>query len=161
MITYFTGRVGNVVDIHDLGDINRELSELSSRSLSVDEMTLRNLSEQVNTYIILARTTENFGEKGFAKEHGRIVGMLLINFLQKWRGQFGYIDDVVVRSEYRGKKYNIVDTLLEEAGTLCKKRGAMFADLTCGKKPERDAAHRVYQRCGFLPRNTVPYRKKY
>lgn len=161
MISYFTGRVGDVVDIHDLGDINRELAELSSHSLSADETTLRNLSEQANTYIILARTAENFGEKGFAKERGRIVGMLLVNFLQKWNGRYGYIDDVVVRSEYRGKKYGIADALLEEADTLCKNRGAMFADLTCGKNPERDAAHRVYQRCGFLSRNTVPYRKIY
>lgn len=160
-MNYFAGRINNIIDAHDLPDINCMLQELSPDSAVVDKKTLCRFCEHANTYIILACDEEDLGEKGFAKERGRIVGMVLVNFLRKWTGVYGFIDDVVVRKKNRGKKYGIIDKLLSEADTLALHLGARYVDLTCGRKPERDAAHRVYLRHGYVPRDSIPYRKKY
>ena len=66
----------------------------------------------------------------------------------------GVIEDVVVDSEVRG--HGIGEKLSRFALDLAKARGATRVDLT--SRPSRVAANRLYQRIGFVARDTNVYR---
>ena len=69
-------------------------------------------------------------------------------------GVRAWIEDVVVDEAGRGK--GVGEALNQHALKLAKQEGARTVDLT--SRPSREAANRLYQRIGFVPRETNIYR---
>ncbi|AWA43300.1 MULTISPECIES: GNAT family N-acetyltransferase [Trueperella] len=88
------------------------------------------------------------------KDEGEIQGMLTLVTFAIPTGVRAWIEDVVVDDAARGKGAG--RALVEAACDLATKRGAKTVDLT--SRPSREAANRLYQRCGFEARQTNVYR---
>jgi ribosomal protein S18 acetylase RimI-like enzyme len=65
-----------------------------------------------------------------------------------------WIEDVVVDDSARGK--GVGEALNRAALDRARAEGATTVDLT--SRPSREAANRLYQRIGFVPRETNVYR---
>jgi ribosomal protein S18 acetylase RimI-like enzyme len=89
-----------------------------------------------------------------ARVDGRIAGSLTLAMFRIPTGLRAWIEDVVVDGEARGNGVGEALNLfaIEEA----RKRGAVTVDLT--SRPSREAANRLYQRLGFVARDTNVYR---
>jgi ribosomal protein S18 acetylase RimI-like enzyme len=89
-----------------------------------------------------------------ARVDGRIAGSLTLAMFRIPTGLRAWIEDVVVDGDARGNGVGEALNLfaIEEA---CK-RGAVTVDLT--SRPSREAANRLYQRLGFVARDTNVYR---
>ena len=89
-----------------------------------------------------------------AREGGAIVGMATLNFLQRVMGSVGYVDDVVVDVQHRGKGFGtkLLEAVIESAGA----RGAWKLALT--SRPSREEANKLYQKLGFKLKETNSYR---
>jgi len=91
----------------------------------------------------------------FVAEHdGVIVGSLTLVLFRIPTGVRAWIEDVVVDSEARG--LGVGRALNEAALDRARDAGATTVDLT--SRPSREAANRLYQRIGFVPRSTNVYR---
>ncbi|QOR45072.1 GNAT family N-acetyltransferase [Trueperella pecoris] len=88
------------------------------------------------------------------KDEDEIQGMLTLVTFAIPTGVRAWIEDVVVDDAARGKGAG--RALVEAACDLATKRGAKTVDLT--SRPSREAANRLYQRCGFEARQTNVYR---
>lgn len=88
----------------------------------------------------------------------RIVGYLLLtDVLNPVKNKiYCLIDYVCVSSEYRGA--GIGGKLLEFAETMSKEKGAMYLQLTCSHI--RTSAHKLYEKCGFIKRDSYIFRKE-
>jgi GNAT superfamily N-acetyltransferase len=62
------------------------------------------------------------------------------------------LDEVVVDDAARGK--GVGEALVKAALDIGRQRGAQVAELQSGRGPNRDAAHRLYERLGFQIRNS-------
>ncbi len=89
-----------------------------------------------------------------ARLDGRIVGTLTLVTFRIPTGVRAWIEDVVVDDSARG--HGVGDQLNRFALDLARRNGAKTVDLT--SRPSREAANRLYQRIGFLPRETNVYR---
>jgi len=89
-----------------------------------------------------------------ARDEGKPVGMLSLVVFRIPTGVRGWIEDVVVNQETRGK--GIGEALTRAALDRAKELGVKTVDLT--SRPSREAANRLYQRVGFQPRQTNLYR---
>ena len=69
-------------------------------------------------------------------------------------GVRAWIEDVVVDEDSRGQ--GIGERLVQAAIERAKTAGAITVDLT--SRPSREAANRLYRRCGFVQRETNIYR---
>ena len=66
------------------------------------------------------------------------------------------IDEVVVDSKARGK--GVGEALVTAALDVARQRGGQIAELQSARRPERDAAHRLYLRLGFSLRDSDLFR---
>ena len=89
-----------------------------------------------------------------ARVDGHIAGSLTLAMFRIPTGLRAWIEDVVVDGEARGNGVGEALNLfaIEEA----RKRGAVTVDLT--SRPSRESANRLYQRLGFVARDTNVYR---
>jgi ribosomal protein S18 acetylase RimI-like enzyme len=89
-----------------------------------------------------------------ARVDGEIVGSLTLALYPLPTKVKAWIDDVVVDNSVRGAGIGAALSMaaLDEA----RRRGAKEVDLT--SQPKREAANRLYQRLGFVARNTNVYR---
>lgn len=84
---------------------------------------------------------------------GEPVGSFQLSFLPgvarkgAWRGQ---IESVRVRAALRGQ--GIGEAMMRWAVALCEERGCAIVQLT--SDASREAAHRFYERLGFVPSHT-------
>jgi ribosomal protein S18 acetylase RimI-like enzyme len=85
---------------------------------------------------------------------GQIVGTLTLALFRIPTGLRAWIEDVIVDHESRGK--GIGEALTRAALEHARQGGARTVDLT--SRPSREAANRLYQRLGFVPRETNIYR---
>ena len=83
-----------------------------------------------------------------------VVGTLTLVMFRIPTGLRAMIEDVVVDKAHRGK--GIADALTREALDRAKAAGARTVDLT--SRPSREAANRLYQKLGFVRRETNAYR---
>jgi ribosomal protein S18 acetylase RimI-like enzyme len=83
-----------------------------------------------------------------------IAGMLTLIVFRTPTGRHAVIEDVVVDTRWRGK--GIGEALTRAALAHAKAAGARGVDLT--SRPAREAANRLYQRIGFVKRETNIYR---
>ena len=89
-----------------------------------------------------------------ARVKEQTVGTLTLTMLVTPTGVTGWISDVVVDNQVRGK--GIGEKLVREAIAQAKSLGARYVDLS--SRPAREAANRLYQRIGFEKRETNYYR---
>ena len=89
-----------------------------------------------------------------ARVDGRIAGSLTLAMFRIPTGLRAWIEDVVVDGEARGN--GVGEALNLRAIEEARKRGAVTVDLT--SRPSREAANRLYQRLGFVARDTNVYR---
>jgi ribosomal protein S18 acetylase RimI-like enzyme len=85
---------------------------------------------------------------------GAIVGMLTLAVFRIPTGLRAWIEDVVVDEAGRGR--GVGAELTRAAIGIARERGARTVDLT--SRPSRTAANRLYQRLGFVERETNVYR---
>ncbi|WP_405135541.1 GNAT family N-acetyltransferase [Nocardia sp. NBC_01388] len=64
------------------------------------------------------------------------------------------LEDVVVDTGARGR--GVGEALTRTAIDVARQHNARPVDLTCG--PSRTVARKMYERCGFRPRDTTTYR---
>ena len=88
------------------------------------------------------------------EEQDEIAGMLTLVLFRTPTGFHAAIEDVVVDSRWRGKGTG--EALTRAAMAYAQAAGARGVDLT--SRPEREAANRLYQRLGFVKRETNVYR---
>ncbi len=89
-----------------------------------------------------------------AKADGVIVGSLTLVIFHIPTGVRAWIEDVVVDADARGK--GVGEALNKFALAEAKRQGATTVDLT--SRPSREAANRLYQRLGFVQRDTNVHR---
>jgi ribosomal protein S18 acetylase RimI-like enzyme len=85
---------------------------------------------------------------------GQIVGALTLVVFPIPTGVRAWIEDVIVDEQARGS--GIGTLLTREAVRLARAAGARTVDLT--SRPSRQAANTLYQREGFVQRDTHVYR---
>lgn len=123
------------------------IPQLSSSAPALNAEQTADFLNQDGVYLFVYR-----GEGG---EHdGKILGMLSLATFKIPTGVRAWIEDVVVDAGARGQGagQKLVEAALEQA----EKVGARTVDLT--SRPSREAANRLYQRCGFQMRETNVYR---
>ena len=89
-----------------------------------------------------------------ALDREQIVGSLTLVVFPIPTGARAWIEDVVVDSSARGK--GVGEALNLKALEIARAEGAVTVDLT--SRPSREAANRLYQRIGFVKRETNVYR---
>ena len=89
-----------------------------------------------------------------ARVDGVIVGSLTLATFRIPTGVRAWIEDVVVDAGARG--HGVGEALNKAAIDEARIRGAITVELT--SRPSREAANRLYQRLGFVARDTNVYR---
>jgi ribosomal protein S18 acetylase RimI-like enzyme len=89
-----------------------------------------------------------------ARVDGNIVGSLTLVTFRIPTGIRAWIEDVVVDESARG--HGVGEALNLAALQDARDKGAVTVDLT--SRPTREAANRLYQRIGFVQRDTNVYR---
>lgn len=125
-----------------LAACHRLIPQLSS---SAAPITVNELAEIVN-----GESTIMF----VARVDNQIVGLLTLAVFRIPTAVRAWIEDVVVDSSARG--HGVGEALNLAAIAEAKRRGAKTVDLT--SRPSREAANRLYQRIGFVARDTNVYR---
>ena len=134
--------IANIVD-NDLVDaFQRLIPQLSRSNPAPSKQQLELIVASDTSHLLLA------------KLDGAIVGSLTLVVFNIPTGIRAFIEDVVVDGDVRGNGVGEALNLfaIEEA----RKRGAVTVDLT--SRPSREAANRLYQRLGFVARDTNVYR---
>ena len=92
-----------------------------------------------------------------ALKDGVVCGYLMLTkIINPIKNKFYYlVDYVCVSSKYRG--LGVSDKIMEYAYNYAKENGAMYLQLTCSYK--RVAAHKLYERCGYIKRDSDIYRR--
>lgn len=129
--------------------MERLIPQLSRSSAPLDQAGCERLLAQPGVFLFTFRpdTPNDDGEQP-------ILGMLSLVTFEIPTGIRAWIEDVVVDNEARG--HGAGQALVEAALTHAEKLGARTVDLT--SRPSREAANRLYQRCGFVQRETNVYR---
>ncbi len=89
-----------------------------------------------------------------AKENGHIIGVATLYVVQKMGKRTGYVEDVVVHIDYRGRGIGkkIMRALIKTA------RSKKVASLSLTSRPAREVAHMMYKKLGFERKETNVYR---
>lgn len=138
-------RIDEATEVFDgLSDaVDRLVRQLSRSSPPPSGSELEELIGSPACHLLLARDAD-----------GTIVGMLTLAVFRIPTGLRAWIEDVVVDEAARGK--GVGAELTNAAIRLANQRGARTVDLT--SRPSREAANRLYQRLGFVQRETNVYR---
>jgi ribosomal protein S18 acetylase RimI-like enzyme len=108
-------------------------------------------AEQIGEIIASPATTLFLARDG---REGPIVGTLTLVIFGIPSGVRAWIEDVIVAEEARGRGCG--EALNRAALDAAAAAGARTVDLT--SRPARQAANRLYQRMGFVERDTHVYR---
>jgi ribosomal protein S18 acetylase RimI-like enzyme len=114
-----------------------------SRSPAPSPAELEELIGSPASHLLLARDDDD-----------TVVGMLTLAVFRVPTGLRAWIEDVVVDEAVRRR--GVGAELTNAAIHLANQRGARTVDLT--SRPSREAANRLYQRLGFVQRETNVYR---
>jgi ribosomal protein S18 acetylase RimI-like enzyme len=123
--------------------VERLVRQLSRSSPAPSPGELEEIVRSPASHLLLARDA-----------HGAVVGMLTLAVFRIPTGLRAWIEDVVVDEAARGQ--GVGAELTNAAIRLANQRGARTVDLT--SRPLREAANRLYQRLGFVQRDTNVYR---
>ena len=133
------------VDDELVAAFERLIPQLSSSSPPPSRSELGELVDGSDTVLFVARLD------------GEILGSLTLAFYRIPTGRKAWIEDVVVDERARGRGVGAAlnEAALEEA----RRRGVKDVSLT--SRPSREAANRLYQRLGFVERETNVYRYRF
>jgi ribosomal protein S18 acetylase RimI-like enzyme len=120
----------------------RLIPQLSSSNPPPTQDELAEIISAPSTVLFIARLDEH------------IVGTLTLATFRIPTGVRAWIEDVVVDTAARG--HGVGEALNQAAILEAHHRGAVTVDLT--SRPSREAANRLYQRIGFVARDTNVYR---
>lgn len=120
----------------------RLIPQLSSSNPPPTQDELAEIISAPSTVLFIARLDEH------------IVGTLTLATFRIPTGVRAWIEDVVVDTAARG--HGVGEALNQAAILEARHRGAVTVDLT--SRPSREAANRLYQRIGFVARDTNVYR---
>jgi ribosomal protein S18 acetylase RimI-like enzyme len=123
--------------------IERLVRQLSRSSPAPSAAEIEEIVRSPACHLLLARDAD-----------GTIVGMLTLAVFRIPTGLRAWIEDVVVDEAARG--HGVGAELNSAAIRLASQRGARTVDLT--SRPSREAANRLYQKLGFVQRETNVYR---
>lgn len=129
--------------------LRRLVPQLSRSSPPPSPAELEELISSPACHLLIARD-DTEGDT----ERDTIVGTLTLVVFRIPTGVRAWIEDVVVDDAARGK--GVGEALNQHAIDLARRLGAKTVDLT--SRPSREAANRLYQRIGFVPRDTNVYR---
>jgi len=123
----------------------RLIPQLSSSNPAPTETELAAICESEASVLLIAVDRE---------ADDRILGSLTLAWFRIPTGVRAWIEDVVVDETARG--HGVGELLNRAALDLARELGAKTVDLT--SRPSREAANRLYQRIGFVARDTNVYR---
>lgn len=143
------------VDVEVLSEVNGEvvaafgrlLPQLSGSAPPLDAAALSAVVSAEASTVLVARVGD------------QIVGTLTLVTFPIPTGVRAWIEDVVVDESARGKEYGgkrVGQALTEEAIKIAAEAGARTVDLTT--RPARVAAGKLYERLGFVQRDSRVYR---
>jgi ribosomal protein S18 acetylase RimI-like enzyme len=135
----------HTVDDEIVGAFGTLIPQLSRSNPAPDMATLQAIADSEASTLLIARDDE-LGDL--------IVGSMTLAMFRIPTGLRAWIEDVVVDERARGK--GVGSLLNERALQIAKSAGAKTVDLT--SRPSREAANRLYQRLGFVVRETNVYR---
>ena len=123
----------------------RLIPQLSSSNPAPTETELAAICESEASVLLIAvdRDTDD-----------RILGSLTLAWFRIPTGVRAWIEDVVVDEAARG--HGVGELLNRAALDRARELGAKTVELT--SRPSREAANRLYQRIGFVARDTNVYR---
>lgn len=124
--------------------INDLLPQLSSSAASLTDEQVESFLDQEHVFLFVFRSDSD------------IMGMLTLATFTIPTGLRAWVEDVVVSEAARG--HGAGKALVDEAVAYAQHLGAKSVDLT--SRPDREAANRLYVRCGFEKRETNVYRYK-
>ncbi len=132
-----------VADGELVAAFRRLLPQLSASAKEIEAYDLESIVASPATMLLMARD-----------ENDEYVGTLTLVLFRSPSGARGWIEDVIVDENSRGN--GVGETLVDEAIRQAQKANARTLDLT--SNPTREAANRLYVRCGFEERTTNVYR---
>ena len=132
----------DTVDADVVEAFARLIPQLSRSSAPPDAQVLQGIVDHDACTLLLARDGD------------RIVGSMTLVVFPIPTGVRAWIEDVVVDDATRGK--GVGAALNIRALEIAAEMGAKTVDLT--SRPSREAANRLYQRLGFVARETNVYR---
>jgi ribosomal protein S18 acetylase RimI-like enzyme len=135
--------IAHEVDSVLVDALNRLLPQLSETASMLSERTVREILATRGTTLFLARDAA-----------GEIVGTLTLAVFPIPTGTRAWIEDVVVDERARGR--GIGEQLVRAAMRWAAECGARSIDLT--SRPAKTIANRLYERLGFVRRETNVYR---
>ena len=138
-----TIRVAEVADEKLVAAYQRLTPQLSSSSPAPTAGELAEIIRSDSATVLIAED-----------DKGDILGSMTLVLFRIPTGVRAWIEDVVVDIEARGM--GIGQALNEYAIQMAEQAGAKTIDLT--SRPSREAANRLYQRLGFVARETNIYR---
>jgi len=137
--------VARTVDDEVVAAVESLVPQLSSSSAIPQATELREIVESPCTTLLLARDPA---------AGGRIIGMLTLAVFRIPTGIRAWIEDVSVDASARGR--GVGEMLTRAAIRFASERGSRTVELS--SRPSREAANRLYQRVGFVRRETNVYR---
>jgi ribosomal protein S18 acetylase RimI-like enzyme len=133
------------VDEELIAAFNRLVPQLSRSAVVPPPELIREIVEAQASTVLIARD---------ARDNRRIVGLLTLVVFRIPTGVRAWIEDVVVDEAVRGR--GVGEALSQEALRRAVGLGARTVELT--SRPSREAANRLYQRLGFVRRDSNVYR---
>lgn len=135
--------------------MERLIPQLSRSAKPLTAQQTQALVDQDSVYLFVFRTDKPvIAADSNEVEAGTILGMLSLATFAIPTGVRAWVEDVVVDAGTRGMGAG--QQLVEAAVAHAQKIGARTVDLT--SRPSREAANRLYRRCGFELRETNVYR---
>ena len=133
-----------VANAKRVAEIQELASQLALKDLKISEnLFWMKVLGQPNFFVV----TCHYGSTG------KIVAMACIGFLQTFTGLIGYIEDVIVREDHRGK--GLGERMMRELICLAREKGATYIKLTI--HPTNVAANKLYEKVGFQRLDTSAY----
>ncbi|MGC8857120.1 MAG: GNAT family N-acetyltransferase [Anaerolineae bacterium] len=126
----------------------RLIPQLTSNNPTPDRAHLEKLLASPLSTLLLAR---------YPDQNGPIVASLSLTVYPVPTGMRAIIEDVIVDEQARGQ--GIGEALVRQALQIARQAGAQGVALT--SNPRREAANRLYQRLGFVRRETNAYFYKF
>lgn len=126
----------------------RLIPQLSSSNPAPTETELAAICESEASVLLIAVDRD---------ADDQILGSLTLAWFRIPTGVRAWIEDVVVDEAARG--HGVGDLLNRAALDRARELGAKTVDLT--SRPSREAANRLYQRIGFVARDTNVYRYQF
>lgn len=126
----------------------RLIPQLTTNNPPPDRPHLERILASPASTLLLAR---------YPDQNGPIVGALSLTVYPVPTGIRAIIEDVIVDEQARG--HGIGEALVRQALQIARHAGAQGVALT--SNPRREAANRLYQRLGFLRRETNAYFYKF